>query len=326
MLSQGQHHHLFRFDEKQLFMHNIYAYYSQMSELSNMQLFVRVVEEGSFSAAARFLGVTPSSVSRQVSQLEGTLGARLFQRTTRKQSLTEPGEIYFQHAHRIVVDLEAARLAVSRLTDNPSGSLHITVEADFALAYVAPILPDFLNRYSEVQVRLEMSAGLMDLVHSGIDLAIRVGHLDDSSLIARKIAMSHSLVCASPAYLERRGTPTHPSELEAHSCLSFRTRPGKNYWCFEVPEGSVDVSISGCLNVNSLVFLRYAALAGLGIIMIPTWMIRDQLKHEHLIPLLEDFPLDPPGTPIHAVFAHNRHLAPKVRVFVDFLAERMETL
>ena len=297
-----------------------------MSELSNMQLFVRVVEEGSFSAAARFLGITPSSVSRQVSQLEGELGARLFHRTTRKQSLTEPGEIYFQHAHRIVADLEEARLAVSRLTAAPSGSLHITAEADFALAYVAPILPEFLDCYPEVQVRLSMSAGMIDLVDSGIDVAIRIGHLDDSSLIARKIAMSRSRVCASPTYLERHGTPTHPGELEVHSCLSFRTKPGKNTWGFKLPQGSLDVPISGRLNVNSLVFLRNAALAALGIIMIPTWMIRDELKHGHLVPLLEDFPLVPPSTPIHAVFAHNRHLAPKVRAFVDFLAERMETL
>jgi len=295
-----------------------------MSDLSNMQLFVRVVEEGSFSAAARFLGVTPSAVSRQVSQLERELGGRLLQRTTRRQSLTEAGEIYFQHAHRIVGDLEAARLAVSRLTDTPSGSLHITVEADFALAFIEPMLPEFLSRYPDVQVRLHMSASLLDLVHGGIDVAIRVGHLDDSSLIARKIATSHSLVCASPSYLERCGTPVHPSDLESHSCLSFRTRPGKNHWTFESPEGPIDVPISGRLNVNGLVFLRNSALSGLGIIMIPIWMMRDALSQGDLVPLLEKFPVIPPSTPIHAVFAHNRHLAPKVRAFVDFLTERMD--
>ena len=127
-----------------------------MSTLSNTQLFVRVVEEGSFSAAARSAGLTPSSVSRQVSHLERELGARLFHRTTRKQSLTEPGEIYYQHASRIVADLEAARLAVAQLADAPSGSLRITVESDFALAYIAPILPDFLDRYPEVQVHLSV--------------------------------------------------------------------------------------------------------------------------------------------------------------------------
>lgn len=297
-----------------------------MSELSNMQLFVRVVEEGSFSATARFLGVTPSAVSRQISQLEHELGGRLFHRTTRRQSLTEAGEIYFQHAHRIVDDLEAARLAVTQLTDTPSGSLHVTVEADLALAFVEPILPEFLNRYPAVDVRLFMSAGLLDLVHEGIDVAIRVGHLDDSSLFARKLAMSHSVVCASPDYLARSGTPTHPRDLASHSCLSFRTKPGKNQWSFDSQEGAIDVPISGRLNVNGLIFLRNAARDGLGIIMIPTWMMHDELKQGLLVPILDEFPVIPPGTPIHAVFAHNRHLAPKVRAFVDFLAQRMDTM
>lgn len=291
-----------------------------------MQLFVRVVEEGSFSAAARFVGVTPSAVSRQISQLEQELGGRLFQRTTRRQNLTEAGEIYFQHAHRIVEDLEAARLAVMRLTDSPSGRLHVTAEADFALIFIEPILPEFLKRYPEVQVSLHMSAGLLDLVHEGIDVAIRVGHLDDSSLVARKLATSHSVVCASPAYLARHGTPAQPSDLASHSCLSFRTAPGKNYWSFDSPDGVVEVPISGRLHVNGLVFLRNAARDGLGIIMIPTWMMEDDLKQGKLAPVLEEFPARPPSTPIHAVFAHNRQLAPKVRVFVDFLAEQMRAL
>ena len=297
-----------------------------MNELSNLQLFVRVVEEGSFSAAARFLGITPSSVSRQVSQLEKELDARLFHRTTRKQSLTETGEIYFQHARRIVADLDEARLAVNRLTDTPTGSLHITAEADFAVAFIAPTLPDFLDRYPAVQIRLFMTSGQMDLIDGGIDLAIRVGHLEDSSLIARKIATSRSLLCASPAYLETHGTPTHPSELTTHSCLSFRVKPGKNCWSFKLAQDTVDVPISGRLNTNSLTFLRSIALASRGIIMIPTWMVRDELRLGHLVPVLEGFSLEPSSTPINAVFANNRHLAPKVRAFVDFIAERMETL
>lgn len=291
-----------------------------------MELFVRVVDEGSFSAAARSLGVTPSSVSRQVSQLESELGARLFHRTTRKQSLTEPGAIYYQHAGRIVADLEAARVAVAQLTDAPSGSLHLSAEADFAHAFVAPILPEFLSRYPDVRVRLSMSAGMVDLVEGGIDLAIRMGYLGDSTLVARKIATSRSLLCAGPAYIAKHGAPTHPRELETHRCLSFRTQPGQNKWGFKLRRGELAVPIAGPVNANSLVFLRAAALDNLGIIMIPNWMVRDELEHGHLIPLLEKFPLIPPSTPIHVVFAHNRHLAPKVRAFVDFLAERMEAL
>ena len=272
-----------------------------MDELSNLRMFVRVVEEGSFSAAARSLGIVPSSVSRQVSQLEGELGARLFHRTTRKQSLTETGEIYFQHAYRIVADLDEAQLAVNRLTDTPSGTLHVTIEADFAVAFIAPILPDFLDRYPDVNVRISMTPDNMDLIEGGLDLAIRIGHLEDSSLIARKLAVSHSLLCASPNYLATHGTPSHPSELTTHSCLSFRVKPGKNHWRFRMPAETVDVPISGCLNANSLSFLRSMAVTGRGIIMVPKWMVRDDLKHGHLVPVLEDFSLDPTGTPINAI-------------------------
>lgn len=297
-----------------------------MGELSNLQLFTRVVEEGSFSAAARYLGVTPSAVSRQISQLEAELGARLFHRTTRKQSLTEAGEIYFRHARGIVAELEQARLAVNRLTDTPSGNLHLTAEADFVVANIMPLLPEFLERYPAVQLRFSLSSGMMDLVDSGIDLAVRIGHLEDSSLIARKLAESRSVICASPVYLARHGTPRHPKDLEGHSCLSFRTSLGKNHWKFEMPQGVLEVPISGSLNANSLVMLRDSALAALGMIMIPSWMVRDELRGGHLVPVLADFPSVPASTPINAIFAHNRHLAPKVRAFVDFLAERIESL
>ncbi len=297
-----------------------------MSELSNLQLFARVVEEGSFSAAARYLGVTPSSVSRQISQLEGELGARLFHRTTRKQSLTEAGEIYYRHARGIVADLEEARLAVSRLSDVPSGNLHLTAEADFAVAVLGPLLPEFLERYPGVQLRLSLSSGIVDLVDSGIDLAIRIGHLDDSTLIARKIAESRSVICASPAYLAVRGTPDHPSKLVKHSCLSFRSSSAKNVWKFELSEGSLEVPISGSLRANSLVLLRDSAMAGLGIILIPSWVVRGELRDGRLVPLLSDFPRASASAPINAVYAHRRHLPPKVRAFVDFLAERIEPL
>ena len=166
----------------------------------------------------------------------------------------------------------------------------------------------------------------MDLIESGIDVAVRIGHLEDSSLIARKIATSRSLICASSKYLAKHGTPKHPSELEAHNCLSFWIKPGKNHWSFELPKGVLNVPISGRVNVNSLVFLRNLALAGTGIVMMPSWMAGDALQHGELVPLLKDFPLVPPSTPIHAVFAHKRQLAPKVRAFVEFLAERMDGL
>lgn len=295
-----------------------------MNDPSHLHLFTCVVEEGSFSAAARTLGVTPSSVSRQISALEAELGVRLFNRTTRTQSLTEAGEIYFRHARRIVSDIEEAQSAVRRLADTPSGSLHVTVEADLAITFISPILTDFLKRYPDVQVRLSMTTEVVDLVHSGIDLAIRVGHLSDSSLIARKISSSRSVLCASPEYLSSRGCPAHPRELSEHECVSFWVQSGRTHWKFQGTEGELNIPISGRVNANSLIFLRAAAVDGLGIAMIPTWMIQDELKKGHLVAILEDYPLDPPSTPINAVFAHNRHLAPKVRAFIDFLAERLE--
>ena len=159
-----------------------------MSELSNLALFVRVVEDESFSAAARFLGIMPSSVSRQISQLEDELGTRLFHRTTRRLHLTEAGEIYLQHAQRIVADLDSAKLAVSQLAETPSGCLNVAIEADFANTFIAPILADFLNSYPDIQIRFLMNTRVIDVIDSGIDIAIRIGDLDDSSLFARKIA------------------------------------------------------------------------------------------------------------------------------------------
>ncbi|WP_262693717.1 LysR family transcriptional regulator [Kordiimonas aquimaris] len=295
-----------------------------MNNLSNMQLFVKVVEEGSFSATARYFGIMPSSVSRQISHLENELGARLFHRTTRKQSLTEAGQIYYQHTLRIVADIEEAKRAVSQLAESPSGHLHVTVETDFAVTFIAPVLPEFFIRYPKVQVRFSMNTDNLDIVDNAMDLAIRFGHLGDSGLIARKLAMSSSVICASPDYLATYGTPSHPSQLGKHNCLSFRTAAGKNYWKFNDQGKTLDIPISGSLNANNLTFLKENALTGQGIIMIPSWMVHSALKEKLLIPLLEDFPLLPSATPIHAVFAHNRHLAPKVRAFVDFLAEKLK--
>lgn len=295
-----------------------------MSSISHLHLFARVVEEGSFSAAARSMSVTPSSVSRQISILEAELGTRLFNRTTRKQSLTEAGEIYFRHTRRIVSDIDDAQSAVRRLADTPTGSLHVTVEADFAITFLSPILPEFLKRYPDVQIRLSMTTEFVDLVHSGVDLAIRIGHLTDSSLIARKIFASRSVLCASPEYLAVHGRPALPHELTEHQCVSFSIQSGSTYWKFQEIEGEISVPTSGRVNANSLIFLRGVAVAGLGIAMIPTWMIQNELKNGKLIALLEDYPLAPPNTPINAVFAHNRHLAPKVRAFIDFLTEQLE--
>jgi len=297
-----------------------------MDRLFDLETFVCVVEESSFSAAARRLGVTPSAVSRQISQLEDQLGARLFHRTTRQQSLSEAGELYLQHARRILDDMDAARMAVRRLTDAPAGRLHLTAEADLADRLIAPLLPGFLARWPEVQIHLSTSADLVDLIDGRLDLAVRMGHLDDTSLVARKLADSRSHLYAAPAYLARAGEPRHPRQLTDHACLSFRVGGGQVVWRFLDKGESLAVPVAGPLTVGSLVILRRLAVAEQGIIMLPGWSVREDVEAGRLVPILTEFILDPPTTPISAVFTHRRNLAPKVRAFVAHLAAHAETL
>jgi DNA-binding transcriptional LysR family regulator len=167
-----------------------------------------------------------------------------------------------------------------------------------------------------------MRDSLEDLSHENLDLAVRVGDLVDSSLVARKLAESHSVVCASPAYLAKNGTPIHPTDLKGHSCLSFRTHVNTHKWRFKTAEGLLEVPVTGRLKVNGLSFLRAAALNNLGVIMLPVWMLQNELKQQQLVPILEEYSL--PSVPISVIFSHNRQLVPKVRVFVDFLVERMQ--
>ncbi len=294
-----------------------------MSEAGNINLFVCVVEEGSFSAAARVLGVAPSSVARQIQQLEQALGARLFLRTTRKQSLTEAGELYYRHARRAAEELEAARSGIARMTGAPAGVLTVTAEPDLAVALLSPLLPAFLREYPEVTVRLLFSTALSDLVEGRIDLAVRMGQLKDSSLVARKLFVSRSQLCASPAYIAAHGRPEHPLDLPGHQCLSFRISAGQAIWRFSTPDGPCEVPVRGPVQANGLEFLKSLALSGCGIAMLPEWTARKELERGDLVAVLSGFPSLPAGTPVSAVYAERRQLEPKTRAFVDFLAARL---
>jgi len=284
-----------------------------MKAITNLDVFIKVVEQGSFSAAARHFDITPSAISRQISQLEEDLGARLFHRTTRKQSLTEAGEIYRQYALRISDEIEAAQLAVSQLSNKPKGTLHIATEKDFATTFIHPLLPDFFNRYPEINLHLSLDANLVDLVAGGMDAAIRIGHLEDSSLIARK------LVCASPNYFAKHSPPLTPLDLQAHNCLSFRTTSSHVLWRLSMDGELLEVPVSGNFRANSLAMLRDAALNDLGVIFIPQWFVQTELEQG----LLQSIDFTSTDTPVYAVFANNRQLAPKVRAFVDFMVERL---
>jgi DNA-binding transcriptional LysR family regulator len=292
-----------------------------MKIINHLDIFIKVTETGSFSEAARHFDITPSAVSRQISQLEQELSARLFQRTTRKQNLTEAGKLYYAYAQRINAEVEAAKLAVSQLTDTPNGTLHIAAEKDFAEVFIQPLLSDFLKYYPEIKIHLSLDTHLRDLVSGAFDIAIRIGHLNDSSLIARKLMSSQSVVCASPAYFEKYQCPKKVNDLSIHNCLSFRTNTNQILWSLYNNQQIIDVPVSGNFRANSLSILKDAAIKGLGIINIPRWFIQKEVNAG----LLKCLDFQSQETPVNAVFTSNRQLAPKTRVFIDFLAENLST-
>ncbi len=293
-----------------------------MDTIGGMRIFSRVVEAGSFSAAGRQLGAAPSSVSRQINELENDLGARLFHRTTRKLSLTEAGQLYYERASRILIDVDEAKLALSEIGGAPSGILRVTVAASLARLHIMPALADFQSTFPAVKVAVSVTDRMVDLVQEGFDLAIRVGRPRDSSLVARKIGSGRRIVCASPAYLKKAGTPQVPADLANHNCLTFRTNPGSNVWSFRLGKGTLNVRVSGSLFADDGESLVAAAMAGLGLILLPAWLVGVELGEGRLLEVLPEFQIIPKDTPLYALYPHQRHLPPKVRVFIDLLVER----
>lgn len=284
-----------------------------------LQAFVRVAETGSFSEAARRLGLSKSMISRQVSALEADLGVRLLHRTTRSLSPTEAGRAYLERCQRILADLEDANLQVSRLQAVPRGKLRVSAPLSFGIGHLAAILPGFLERHPEIELDMNMTDRHVDLVEEGLDVAVRIGRLADSSLIARRLAPIRRLAAAAPAYLERRGIPQTPSDLIHHDCLTHGVMVAAE-WRFTGIDGrGYEVGVHGRFHADNGDVLRVMALAGLGIVMLPSFFLGDDIRAGHLVPVLDGFvPLD--GT-LNAVYPHSRHLSPKVRAFVDYLAE-----
>ena len=291
-----------------------------MDSVAGMRVLVRVVDAGGFSAAARQIGVAPSSISRQINELESELGVRLFHRTTRKLSLTEAGHIYYERAGRVITDVDEARLAVSEL-GSPTGILRVTIPTGIGRGLIVSAIPAFLERYPGVRVVLSMTDYMVDLVAGGFDVGIRVGQLSDSSLKARRIGESRRVVCASPDYLEHSGTPRRPEELEDHNCITFRDHPGQNVWKFRGKSRMSEVRVSGNFFARSADALTAAALAGLGVVLLPDWNLVMELREKQLEILLPDYAAVPKTSSIWAVHSHQRHVPPKIRVFIDFLVE-----
>lgn len=294
-----------------------------MDTLAGMRLFAKVAESGSFSAAGRGLGLAPSSVSRQINGLEDALGARLLNRTTRKLSLTEAGQIYFERAQRILSDIDDATMAVTRLQETPRGHLRINVPVIFGRRYIAPVMPEFLARYPEVKVELTVTDHYIDLVEAGADLAIRIGGLTHQTFVAKKLAIVSRVLCASPKYLAMHSDPQLPDDLLRHNCLAFKLRPGPTVWELEGADGSHDITVNGNFESNNTEALSAAMVAGLGIALLPIWVVGREI-HDGLVkvvlPQYRAHPMNA-ADEVYALYPHGRNLSAKVRAFLDFIAE-----
>jgi DNA-binding transcriptional LysR family regulator len=291
-----------------------------MDRLATMEAFVKVAETKSFSEAARRLRSSKSLVSRQISALEAELGVRLLQRTTRSLTLTEEGRTYHAEVTRILADIELANAAVTQSKVAPRGRLRVSAPMSFGILHLAPILPRFLARFPEVELDLSLNDRYVDLIDEGFDLSIRVGRLAESSLVARRLAPFRMILCASPDYLSRHGTPKVPEELKQHQCLCYSTNSLTPEWRLQKPDGSPwPVQIAGHLHANNGDVLRVAAIEGAGIAYLPSFIVGADLQAATLVSLMPEFV--PQDAAIYAVYPNSRHLSPKVRAFIDFMLE-----
>ena len=291
-----------------------------MKNLVGMAIFARVVEAGSFSAAARRLDLSKSMVSKEVTRLEKSLGARLLNRTTRQLSLTEIGAVFYEHCARVVQEAEEAELLVGRLHAEPRGVLKLTVPVAFATLHIASALPEFLARYPEMQVDMTLSDRYFDLAEEGYDLAIRIARSLPPTVVARQLASINRVVCATPAYFERHGIPATPKDLEQHNCLIYTHANPDAVWRFKGGDEDIVVPIHGNLRLNDDEAVWQAVLGGLGISLLPTFIVGDDLQSGALKAVLNEYVAAEQN--LVALYLPNRHLSTKVRVFIDFLVAR----
>ena len=291
-----------------------------MEDLEAMAIFARVVEAKSFSGAARKLALDKSAVSKAITRLERSLGVRLLHRTTRAMSVTEAGADVYAHAARIVEEHEQARLAVGRFHSEPRGLLRISASVAFGTLHIAPALPQFLARYPAVRIDMAIGDRIVDLAEEGFDVAVRISKEPAPNLVARRLAVVNRKIVATPEYFEKRGVPGTPADLERHNCLTYTHFNPHETWRLRGPEGDITVPISGNLRLNDDEALSAAVLGGLGVALLPTFLIGRELHEGKLRAVLSDYV--PSERHIHAVYLPNRHLPAKVRAFIDFLLER----
>lgn len=293
-----------------------------MEIASQMMLFAHVVEHGSFSASARAFGHTPSSVSKQIGQLEDRLGVRLLNRTTRGIALTEEGKAFYARCAEIARAVAEAESLVVSLGDHPQGTLHVAATVAFAKAHLLPLLPEFLEENDDLKLVLELTDRAIDFAEDEVDVAIRfTEQITDPSVVARKLATNRRVICAAPSYLAAHGTPGRPEDLLAHNCLRLSTVSSWNDWEFPGPNGPGVLHVTGNFEANSADAVYHAVRAGLGIARLSTYLVGEDFRQGRLVRVLPEYVQQ--DSDILAVYASRRNLSPKVRVFVDFLAERL---
>lgn len=288
-----------------------------MFEISSIPIFISVVEQGSFSKAAQILGFSNSAVSKRISGLEAQLGVKLLYRSTRKLSLTEAGERYYEHAQRSLQAAKEAESAATELQQEAQGLLRISAPMSFSRMHLAPIIPLFLKQYPKIKIQMELSDTWSDVIAEGFDLALRAGDLPDSILIAKHITPLHSVVCASPDYLKAFGSPQKPTDLIQHNCLLYSYHSTNNEWFFNRDDHDFRVEVKGNYQVNNSDALKEALLTGLGIARLPSFIAGEEIKRGKLVPLLTDYQM--PFKNLVVLYPERQYLAKKVRVFLAFL-------
>ena len=276
--------------------------------------FVYVAETTSFTRAAKKLNISTAHVSRRITALEQRLNVKLLYRTTRKVSLTQEGQLFYQHCRSVLDGIEEAERVVTNLQQKPQGHIKLTAPVTYGEQKILPLVNDFIQQHSEVQVSAYLSNQKVDMVEQGFDLAIRLGKLADSTLMAKKLGSRTNYLCASPQYLEKYGMPHSLSELNDHSCLLGTL----DYWRFKVAGKEKTVKVKGSVRYNNGTGLTDAALKGLGIVQLPDYYVKDFIAQGRLLPLLSQFQEADEG--IWAVYPHNRQLSPKIRALVDYLS------
>ncbi len=291
-----------------------------MDQLTAMRAFRRVVELESFAATARDLGYSNAAISKNISELEAHLGARLLTRTTRRMSVTEIGHSYYRRCVAILDELEDADREAAQLGSTPRGVLRISAPMSFGLLHLSSALPEFLKLYPEIDIDLVLNDRHIDLIEEGIDVAFRAGGaLPDSSLVVRRIMPVNRLVCGSPDYFDEHGVPETPEDLKAHQCLIYSLSASPREWRFDGSGGARSIKVAGRFSANSSISLREALLAGLGLTLIPTFIVAEDIRQDRLRPVLTEW--SPAPQAAYAVYVNRQYVPLKIRCFVDFLVK-----